>query len=439
MLDRPIQFLKGVGPARAESFARLGVRTARDLLYWVPRRYDDASRVDPIRTVEVGMDVTVVGRVLSKGIVPTRKGLRIFQAVLQDDTGMITASWPGQPWLDRKLEKGDLVLVSGPVRFFHGRQIQPREMTVLARAGKGDDADVTGTIFVSYPASEEVPQWVLRTVIARNLDALLEQAREHEECWSRTELGELGLLGLADALEALHRPTSLDRVEEGRRRLAFDELWFLQLLQARARHEAVLSAPGVVFERSNRLIRPLLESLPFSLTDAQARVLKDIVGDLGSGRRMSRLLQGDVGSGKTLVALFAMVLAVESGYQAALMAPTEILAEQHTRRMGELLEPLGLEVELLTGRLNTAERKRVLGRLASGEAPLVVGTHALIQEGVTFARPGLVVVDEQHRFGAHQRLRLTAKGAAPDMLVMTATPIPRTLVLTAFGDMDVSK
>jgi ATP-dependent DNA helicase RecG len=177
-LDRPVQFLKGVGPKRADSFARLGIRTARDLLYHVPRRYDDASTVTPIGRLDVGMDATALGRVRSKGVIPTRKGLRIFQAVLEDETGMITAAWPGQPWLDRKLREGDRVLVSGPVRFFHGRQIQPREMTVVARGSDAEEPQ--GLIWVTYPASEELPQWVLRQVFDRNLDVLLRWADDDQ-------------------------------------------------------------------------------------------------------------------------------------------------------------------------------------------------------------------------------------------------------------------
>ena len=442
LLDRPIQFLKGVGPARAEAFARMGVRTARDLLYWVPRRYDDASRVDRINAVEVGADATIVGRVISKGIVPTRRGLRIFQAVLQDDSGMITAAWPGQPWLDRKINKGDLILASGPVRFFHGRQIQPKEMTHLARGGDdGEGAEPSrevGKIFVSYPATEELPQWVLRSVIEKNLDALLDRVEEEEEVWSPSAREQMSLTDIRTALEAMHRPRSLEEVELGRRRLAFDELFFLQLVQARARHLATRDAPGIRFERTNELIRPLHAALPFSLTDAQSAALRDIMTDLTSGQRMNRLVQGDVGSGKTLVALFAMLLALEGGYQAALMAPTEILAEQHRSRMSGLLEPLGVRVVLLTGRLAAAERREVLGALASGEAQLVVGTHALIQQGVEFKRLGLVVVDEQHRFGVRQRMALGDRDEAPHTLVMSATPIPRSLAMALYGDLDLS-
>ena len=439
LLDRPIQFLKGVGPKRAAAFARAGVRTARDLLYTVPRRYDDASTIHPIRSLEVGMEANAVGHVRSKGIVPTRSGLRIFQVVLQDDSGMITCSWPGQPWLDRKLEKGDLILVSGPVKFFHGRQIQPREMVLLSRA-KDEDAGesvASGRIFVSYPATEELPQWVLRTVFDANLQGLIDRIDE-EEYLNSEHRESLGLVGLSDALTRLHRPASLAEVEEGRRRLAFDELFFLQLVQARARHQRLHERPGISFERTNTLIRPVHEVLGFELTSAQARVLREIYADMTAPVRMNRLLQGDVGAGKTVVALFAMLLAIESGYQTALMAPTEILAEQHAQRFASLLESTNLTVDLLTGRLGAAERRSVLGRLEAGECDIVVGTHALIQDGVGFRRLGLVVVDEQHRFGVKQRMALGDRSENPDVLVMSATPIPRSLAMALYGDLDLS-
>ncbi len=439
-LDRPVQFLKGVGPRRADALARLGIGTARDLLYHVPRRYDDASTVHPIGSLEVGMDATVVGQVRSKGVIPTRRGLRIFQAVLRDESGMITVAWPGQPWLDRKIREGDVLLVTGPVKFFHGRQLQPREFTVLSRGGA--EVDRTGTIFVTYPASEDVPQWVLRTIFGRNLDALLSWA-DDDEVFAPAELDALGLPRLGRALTEMHRPSSLPDAERGRRRLAFDELFFLQLLQARARYRQTETAPGIAHRRTNRLIRSLLDALPFDLTEAQTRVLREVYADMTSGRRMNRLLQGDVGSGKTIVALFAMLLAVEGGWQAALMAPTELLAEQHARNLSALVEPLGLDILLLTGRVAAAERRRALESLASGSAPLVVGTHALIQDGVEFHRLGLVVVDEQHRFGVRQRMALSEQESRgsderPDVLIMSATPIPRSMAMTLYGDLDLS-
>jgi ATP-dependent DNA helicase RecG len=398
-LDRPVQFLKGVGPVRAEALGRMGIVCARDLLYHVPRRYDDASTIEPIGSLEVGVDVTAIGRVRSKGVIPTRKGLRIFQAVLQDDSGMITCAWPGQPWLERKLNEGDLLLVAGRVKFFHGRQLQPREFTVLARAADddatSDDASAhvaKGHVFSTYPASDEVPQWVLRGLLEKNLDALVMDVSE-EEYLSGTERKKLSLPDLGAALGALHRPSTLDAVETARRRLAFDELFFLQLVQAQVRYHETSEKPGLVFKRTNELIRPLHEALPFKLTDAQARVLREIYSDMGSNLRMNRLLQGDVGSGKTIIALFAMLLAVESGRQAVLMAPTELLTEQHARRIGELVQPLGLSVSTLTGQLKASERKQVLKGLQEGTGTITVGTHALIQKGVDFQDLGLVVVD----------------------------------------------
>ena len=461
-LDKPIQFLKGVGPRRAESFQRMGIVCARDLLYHVPRRYDDASTITPLARVEVGMDVTAVGTVKNKGIVPTRAGLRIFQAVLQDETGILTCAWPGQPWLDRTLRVGDRILVTGPVKFFHGRQIQPREHSVLGRASATPDPHPAapdphptppdphpapstphpaptppGTIFVTYPASEDLPQWIFRRVIALNLEWLLRHVRDEDHLTANARRA-LGLADLPAALATLHRPPSIDRVDAAKRRLAYDELFFLQLLQARVRYHATLERPGIAFQRSNQLIRALHDILPFTLTGAQVRVLREIYADMASPRRMNRMLQGDVGCGKTLVALFSMLLAVEGGYQAALMAPTEILAEQHATRIRELLAGLPCGVEILTGSASGRRREEARARVAGGDARVVIGTHALIQEGVEFDALGLVVVDEQHRFGVRQRLALAERDPAPDVLVMSATPIPRSLAMALHGDLDIS-
>jgi ATP-dependent DNA helicase RecG len=382
------------------------------------------------------MDATAIGRIRSKGVIPTRGGLRIFQAVIEDESGMITVAWPGQPWLERKLREGDELLVTGVVKFFHGRQIQPREFTVLSRGGR--EAQAAGVIFVTYPASEDLPQWVLRGVFERNLDALLTWA-EQDEYLPKEVLARLGLPPLAQAFAWLHRPADLAQAESGRRRLAFDELFFLQLVQAQARRAATELQPGIEHARTNEMIRPLHESLGFALTDAQTRALQEIYADMQSNRRMSRLLQGDVGSGKTIVAIFAMLLAVEGGTQAALMAPTEILAEQHARGMKALLEPLGVHVTLLTGSLGAPERRAALAEIESGLAGVIVGTHALIQEGVTFAKLGLAVVDEQHRFGVRQRMAFSERAdVRPDVLVMSATPIPRSLAMALYGDLDIT-
>jgi ATP-dependent DNA helicase RecG len=424
-----------VGPRRAGLLGRLGLVTARDVLYHIPRRYEDASTVQAIGTLEPGMDATVVGRVVSKGVLPTRKGLRIFQAVVRDRTGYVECSWPGQPFLDRLLRKGDVLLLSGPVRFFHGRQLQPREYVILSREGEEGEGG-TGTVFPVYPATEGLSQRQVRKLISDNLDELLEAVAGEEVI--RPLLDRAGVPPLPEALRSLHQPASIAEAEAGRRRLAYEELFFLQLLHALSHHATTAERAGIAFPRRDTLVRPFYESLPFALTSAQRRVLGEIGEDMASPQRMNRLLQGDVGAGKTVIALFAMLRAVENGYQGAMMAPTEILAEQHVRTLRNLLGGLPVKVQLLTGRMGAAERRAALAAIASGEAGIVVGTHALIQEGVRYHRLGLVVVDEQHRFGVRQRMALADLGENPDVLVMSATPIPRSLALTLYGDLDLS-
>lgn len=431
-LETPIRFVKGVGDRRADALHRLGIHTAGDLLYHVPYRYEDASTILPIASLAPGMDATALGRVISKGILPTRKGLRIFQVVLRDATGMIEAAFPGQPFLDRSIDKGDVLLVSGPVRFFHGRQLVPREFVNL---GEEDSGEAAGRVLAVYRVTETVTVRQLRALIDRHLDVLLSQVHEHLPNEARATAR---LVGLADALRAVHRPSSLAEAEEGRSRLAFDELFFDQLLHRRANVLAREPRHGIRFENRRALTTRLREALPFALTGSQTHAIREIVGDMCSERRMHRLLQGDVGSGKTIVALFASMLAMENDYQACLMAPTELLAEQHARSIATLLAPLGISPVLLTGSRSTRERRELDERLASSEPLLVIGTHALVQERTRFARLGLAIVDEQHRFGVEQRAALGAKGDRPDVLLLSATPIPRSLALTLYGDLDVT-
>lgn len=268
-LDQPAQFLRGVGPKRAEALARLGVRTARDLLFHVPRRYEDATTVRRIGEVEVGTDVTVIGEIVAKGVIPTRSGLRIFQVHLRDASGRIECSWPGQPFLDRSFRKGDLVLVTGPVRFFHGKQIQPREYVLLGRA---DETESAGKVLPIYPATEGLSQRMLRHMLDANLDRLLPLLAAEDPLPS-ARLKELGLPTLLQAVEAVHRPDSLAHASSGRRRLAYDEVFFLQLLHARTRQRVTCETPGIAFARTNQLIGALYRSLPFELTAAQTRAI----------------------------------------------------------------------------------------------------------------------------------------------------------------------
>jgi ATP-dependent DNA helicase RecG len=434
-LDTPVKFLKGVGERRAEALDRLGIRTARDLLWHLPHRYVDASTVTALAKAEVGQEVACVGQVVAKGVLPTRRGLRIFHAVLRDDSGLLECVWPGQPFLDRTIVVGQTLLVSGPIRFYHGRQMAPREYVILADAAGDADPLTAGKVLPVYPATEGLSHKVIRSLIDRHLDGLIAAS---DDVLPDTVRRKLRLPALGEALQAVHRPVSAEEAERGRRRLAFDELLDLQLMLIRARTVAKRHRTGVAFANKRELTSRLKQTLPWELTDDQQRALRDIIADMTAPDRMHRLLMGDVGTGKTVVALFSMLLALENDFQAALMAPTELLAEQHGATLEALLAPLALKPELLLGRQTAVEKNAVRSRLATGQTRLVVGTHALLQEGVAFRRLGLVVIDEQHRFGVEQRAALIGKGAAPDVLLLTATPIPRSLALTLYGDLDVS-
>ncbi len=450
-LDTPIKFLKGIGERRAELFGKLGVETAQDLLWHLPHRYLDASAVTPLADARVGGEYACVGRVVAKRVVPFKR-LRVFRAVLRDDSGVLECVWPGQAFLDRTIREGQTLLVTGPVRFYHGRQMVPREFVVLdepseAESETGGDwrsreepthdlrPTTHGKVLPIYPATEGLSHKTIRALVDRHLDTLITLAVDPVP---PAVLKGLDLPPVAEALHDVHRPLDLAMAERGRRRLAFDELFDLQLTLARARALAKQARAGIKFEPRRDLTTKLRESLPFELTAGQKQSLKEIVADMGSTERMHRLLMGDVGTGKTVVALFAMLLAVENGYQAVLMAPTELLAEQHARTLTTLLQPLGILPELVLGRRSPAEKQSARKRLADGGARIVVGTHALFQEEVQFRKLGLVVIDEQHRFGVEQRAALIGKGAGPDVLLLSATPIPRSLALTLYGDLDVS-
>jgi ATP-dependent DNA helicase RecG len=434
-LDTPVKFLKGVGERRADALARLGVATAQDLLWHLPHRYLDASSVSPLARARIGEEVACIGRVIDKGVVPTRRGLRIFRAVLRDASGVLECAWPGQAFLDRTIQLGQTLLVAGTVRFYHGRQLAPREFLILADEGE-EVGPESGRVLPVYPATEGLSHKVIRGLIDRHLDALIGLMHDVVPVPIRAELG---LPPLADALRDVHRPATVGEAERGRRRLAFDELLDLQLMLVRARTLAKRQRSGIAFEVRRELTTALKSALPYELTDDQKQAIREITADMTAAERMHRLLMGDVGTGKTVVALFAMLLAVENDFQAALMAPTELLAEQHARTLEVLLAPLDIVPELLLGKMSAAAKTAARARLGQGAARIAVGTHALMQESVGFQRLGLVVIDEQHRFGVEQRAALIGKGSAPDVLLLSATPIPRSLALTLYGDLDVSR
>lgn len=430
-LHAPIQYLKGVGPARAEQLARLNVHTVEDLLYHRPHRYEDRSHLATIATLILGQKQTTQGVVVA--VSERRHGTYQFQVALSDETGVLTAAWFGQRYLRRLVRRGTRLIVFGKVERYGKLQMTVDDFELLT----GDDEDTlhTGRIVPIHPTTEGLSTRTLRTIIHQALDRTLEEVPEilPESMRSR-----YGLLGVRDAVRAVHFPTRPGEEEQGRRRLAFDELLILQVGLLTMKRTVAAVAKAAHYTAADGMLDRFQATLPFPLTSAQRRVIKEITADLGRRAPMNRLLQGDVGAGKTLVAAAALFLCVEGGYQGALMAPTEILAEQHYLTFHRLLAPLGITVGLLVGGAAKRDREAVRHALQKGAIQLAIGTHALLESDIRFHRLGLVVIDEQHKFGVAQRAELRQKGGRPDVLVMTATPIPRTLALTLYGDLDVS-
>jgi ATP-dependent DNA helicase RecG len=418
-LERPLDVLQGVGPTVRKRLARLGLETVGDLLEHRPRRYEEAVPEVPIGQLFGEDEVAVAGEVRRASLRRARR-VTILKATIADRSGQVTATWFNQPWLADKLLPGTRIRLRGQLR---RGEFQVRSYDL-------GDASATADFAPVYPASEEVTPKKLRELV----EEALAFARDEPDLLPAALRGAEALPLRPDALHALHRPRSLAEAETGRKRLAFDELLLLQLAivrQARERAGAVAAAlppPG-------ELVRRYRAALPFVLTQGQEAAIADVDRDLARTTPMQRLLQGDVGAGKTVVALYALLRAVESGRQGALMAPTETLAEQHFLTIEDVCRELGVTCELLTSSLPARRHEEVRARLATGEASIVVGTHALIQREVEFRDLAVAVVDEQHRFGVEQRAAL----AGGHVLHMTATPIPRTLALTVYGDLDVSE
>lgn len=438
-LSTRVQFLKGIGEIRAKHLKAIGVETVLDLLYYFPRRYLDRSNITNIKDLTENETTTVVGKVQFFGIKSGRRPR--FELVLFDGTGYMTCVWFNQVQFWQKLfEKGETLAVSGKVGYFAKEyQVVHPDFDRLTDSGEADFVN-TGRIIPLYPSSEALGKVGLDSRGLRRVvrEALRGFSNEITESLPQQMLARQNLPGLQTALEQVHFPDSREMLRDARRRLKFDELFYLELMLAYRKRKLEHGRKGIEFLNVGERTRKLIDSLPFDLTGAQKRVVREIRNDMKSDKPMNRLVQGDVGSGKTVVALITMMMALENGYQAAIMAPTEILAEQHYLTIRDMIEPLDVEVVLLIGGQAKKERERVLEQIRSGEAEIIVGTHALIQEGVAYRQLGLAIIDEQHRFGVLQRATLIEKGLTPDVLVMTATPIPRTLSLTLYGDLDVS-
>jgi len=441
-LTQDVRYVKGVGEKRADVWADAhGVRTVRDLLHFYPRRYLDRTTVTPVGRLQESPDpVTVVGTVQSTSVVPGKNQKR-FELILQGEQGgRMKCTWfQGVWWVRKAFEEGDQVAFHGKVEKY-GRWFSMTHPDFDTLNDEGAILD-TGRIVPLYPGGEAMEKVGLTSRSVRRI--LYTLFKEHglklKETLPDWMVETYDLMEGRVALRAIHFPKSQAELADAERRLKFEELFYIQLLLAQMRQEREEVA-GPAFHDPGEYAREFVrEVLPFELTGAQKRSLRQVIEDTQSGVQMNRLLQGDVGSGKTVVAVAAMMHAYDSGYQSAFMAPTELLAEQHYQNLMEYLRPMGLMPHLLVGGQRKSEREAILKDLAEGRVPVAIGTHALIQEEVEFDNLGLAVVDEQHRFGVAQRAEMFEKGTQPHMLLMTATPIPRSLAMTLYGDLDVSK
>ena len=430
--DSRIQFLSGVGPARARVFERLGLNTVEQLLRHYPRTYLDARRFVSVKDLQPGELVTVVGTVRHAAALRTRGGRTDFSATVADATGSLPCYFFGQPFLARTLKPGTKVVVSGEIDPLDHRMMNPMFEVI-----EGDMESLlhAGRLVPVHALTRGLTARSMRQVVRLGLDA----ADRMSDPLPAEIRDSRGLSSLGEALRQIHFPDDDASLQAARSRLAFEELFLLQAVLELRRRVLSEEGRGLVTAGPGELARAAREALPFTLTDDQERAIGEIVADLARGAPMHRLLIGDVGSGKTVVALLAALYAVEAGHQVAFMAPTEILARQHAVTLQRHAVAAGVQPWLLTGSTPAADRRALRTRLAAGEPMLVVGTHALLEEKVAMPKLGLAIVDEQHRFGVQQRATLAKKGVIPDVLVLTATPIPRTLALAFYGDLEVSR
>ncbi len=464
-LEVPVQFLPGIGPRRASVLTGQGITTLRDLLFLIPRRYIDRSTIVTIEDLrkdklqktnssevagpDVRNDVTVVGEVRSFRVMGYGRKAR-FVLILADNTGSMQCVWFGgvQYW-KKAFEVGETLAVSGQPSFF-GNVLQivhpsidrlaPRKVEDEKETIDWQNAFNTGRLIPLYPSNQDLEKVGLDSGGLRRLmgTSLRNFPTSVPETLPQSVVRRHSLRSLGSALQAIHAPKSQQEISEGMYRLKYEEFFHFQVKLALKRHLSKTDSGGIQFDVESKLARQLVDSLPFKLTKAQIKVVNEITSDMKERRALNRLLQGDVGSGKTIVALLCMLIAIDNGYQTVFMAPTEILAEQHFRTLSSLLKSIPVNIRLLIGGQKSRLRRDVLDDIQRGSAQIVVGTHAVFESTVDFARLGFVVIDEQHRFGVLQRASLRKKGANPDVLVMTATPIPRTLSLTLYGDLDVS-
>lgn len=427
--NSPVSLLKGIGEQREKKLQKLGISTIEDLLTHYPREYKDRSEILKIADLPMDEPSTFLAQVKEEGQ-NSRHGRLVYTRMkVYDETGSVGVLWYNQPYMKNSLKIGEWYLFSGKLQKKYGRkEILSPEVERIGENFAG------GRIIPVYPASEGISQKMLRNLMEDALSQMSGGMREELPLWLRKEykLAERNF-----AIENIHFPKTEQGFYDARRRLVFEELFILQTALYQLKHTLEDSGEGIILKKKKAL-QEGEGMLPFALTGAQKRVLKEIEKDMTSGKIMNRLVQGDVGSGKTAVAIITSYWTIQNGYQAAIMAPTEVLANQHFASFQKIFEPAGIKVVLLTGRLKAKEKREALEQVKNGEAQMIVGTHAVIQKGVEYHKLGLAITDEQHRFGVRQRSTLAEKGEAVHTLVMTATPIPRTLALILYGDLDIS-
>jgi ATP-dependent DNA helicase RecG len=442
-ISLPVQFIKGVGPKISAMLEKKGLKTVEDLLYFVPRKYEDRRSIKTIKSVRTGARETIIGKV-AQAEIRLYRNKRVYEVTIDDGSGLLTAKWfkGNYKYLKNIFKEGIRVIMTGEVRgYLFGKDMVHPDFEVLDNDESVENLLHFKRIIPIYSETEGLHQKHIRKIMAHVIDNYSRYVLSpipEEICKKRH------LENIYTAIRNIHFPefnedigTYNEMQSEAHRRLIYDEFFFLQLGLAMKRKGNILDK-GITFNTGGKILQNFYNILPFSLTTAQKRVIGEIEADMAKTCSMNRLLQGDVGCGKTVVSMAAMITACENNYQAAIMAPTEILAEQHYKRIKNWVDQLGLKVVLLTGSTKDPERKKIFEKIKKNNVNIIVGTHALIQEDINFGKLGFVVVDEQHRFGVIQRAALRQKGINPDFLVMTATPIPRTLAMTVYGDLDIS-
>jgi ATP-dependent DNA helicase RecG len=439
-LSDTLQYLKGVGPRKAELLAKNGLKTIADLLYYFPRRYLDRTNFRDIGDLREGDKATIIGKVMTSGVIRTRSS-KMFEAIIGDGSGNLPLIWfAGHSYLKNAIKRDVVLSVTGEVKNFNGLQMAHPEYEII------DDAEAVNKLLHTagiVPLYSSSAAWTKAGLNSRGFRRIIRNAMDLysglvPECLPEQIRADLDLPPIGQSLKNIHFPENEEVLDEARKRFSFEELFMLQMTIASIHSLNRRIQKRYQYDPPGELLRSFKTSLPFKLTAAQSKVLGEIFDDLKTEAPMNRLLLGDVGSGKTVVAVASILYAVENGYQAAIMAPTELLAEQHYATVNKMLDGLGLKIGLLLGSMKAAEKSKLLKQIIVGKIDIIIGTHALISKNVEYDKLALVVIDEQHRFGVAQRARLRGKGDNPDLLVMTATPIPRSLALTVYGDLELS-